>query len=129
MDGLQKLGKWMNKNIDQNKSVAVGDVGAISYYCKGEIIDKWELNSKEIARVIEDYYNYKGKDFINLILKKEPDCIILKAFEKHENSTDIYFERYVRPLYLENEDFINNYTMIHYEVWKDIDYYIFYELN
>lgn len=128
MDGLQKLGKWMNENIDQNKSVAVGDVGAIRYYFKGDIIDMWGLNSKEIAKDIQDYYDYKDEDFVNLILEKEPDYIILKAFEEYQNNTDIYFKRYLRPLFLENEVFINNYSLIHYEVYKESLYYILYEL-
>ncbi|KKN58111.1 hypothetical protein LCGC14_0555440 [marine sediment metagenome] len=129
MDGLQKMGKCMNANIDQNKSVALGDVGAIGYYFKGTIIDMWGLNSLDIARRIEEYNDFKDEDFVNLKLGKEPDYIILKAFEKYQNSTDIYFKRYIRPLFLENEDFINNYTMIYYEVWKESDYYILYELN
>ncbi len=128
MDGLQKMGIWMNANIDQNKSVALGDVGAIGYYFKGVIIDMWGLNSLEIARVIEEYNDYKDEDFVNLILEKQPDYIILKAYDKYQNSTGVYFESFFRPLFLENEVFTTNYTQIFYEVWKESSYYVLYEL-
>jgi hypothetical protein len=127
MDGLQDLGRWMHENIDENKTVAVGDVGAIGYYFHGKITDMWGLNSIEVSQYIKNYEDYRDENFVELILDMNPEYIILKAFEKIDNGTEIYFHRYLRPNFLENENFVKNYNIIHYQVWKSTNYYILYE--
>jgi hypothetical protein len=48
-----QMGKFL-QNYYHNSPVAANDIGAVSYYTKGTIIDLWGLGSNEIARSRKD---------------------------------------------------------------------------
>lgn len=64
-----KIAKWVNKNVGRNETIAVNDIGAITFINKNKIIDMAGLVSPEILRYRE--YNWGDNlDSINYLLKK-----------------------------------------------------------
>ena len=52
--GLQSevhVGKWLKNNIDQNKTLAVLNAGALPYFSKLKIIDYYGLMDSELSRM------------------------------------------------------------------------------
>lgn len=68
-DQQVKLAKWVISNVKRNETIAVNDIGAITFLSKNRIIDMAGLITPEILR----YRNYQWQDnldSLNRLLKK-----------------------------------------------------------
>ena len=92
----------------ENKVVACSDVGMISYYYQGKILDWWGLADEEIALSGQGYGNIKA----DYLLRRQPDYIILysAAPTLSEESTQSGYGNKISARFLNNQEFLNTYT-------------------
>ena len=72
--GLQSahisLAYWLNDNAQSDSSVAIGDIGAVGYYCNLKILD---LNGLVEPAVLEGGYN------VSYIYSRHPDFLVISS--------------------------------------------------
>ena len=63
------LAEWVKENVNQNETIALNDIGAITFISKNKVIDMAGLITPEVLR----YRNYQWKDnldSLNMLLKR-----------------------------------------------------------
>ncbi|MEO8211002.1 MAG: hypothetical protein ABI840_10605, partial [bacterium] len=98
-----KLARWVNENVGRNETIALNDIGAITFINKNRIIDMAGLVTPEILR----YRTYTWKDnldSINYLLKKNNVSYIIIYDEWFKEYLDKYNENltFVTSAYLED---------------------------
>lgn len=72
------LGRWIEKNIDKDKTLAINDIGAIKYYSQNEIIDLVGLVSPEIIEITKDKNGYQQEQVLwEYITEQKADYLII----------------------------------------------------
>ena len=100
------IGKWMDRNISPQDSLAFEAIGIIGYYCRLKIYDMSGLNDLHIAHLTpsnmgQGLAGHEKEDFL-YILSKKPDYILFSprffGSDKPERSIDVLYsgrlERY-----------------------------------
>ncbi|MFA9516788.1 ArnT family glycosyltransferase [Halopenitus sp. H-Gu1] len=115
-DGNIPLGKWLDNNTDRTDYVALGDAGAIPYYCNCRVIDLIGLNSIEAAH---------GDRSSQDVLNKEPKFIILTGNSKSSYQRGGLMGSIYSSETLENEYkllFVVDHSGEKYDSFRDSEY-------
>lgn len=83
------LAKWVNKNVGRNETIALNDIGAITFINKNRIVDMAGLVTPEVLR----YRNYQWKDnldSLNYLLKKNNVSYIIIYDEWFREYLNVY---------------------------------------
>ena len=84
MHSLRGFGLWLNENIEEDATIAVGMSGTIPYYADRNTIDLWGLNDEQIAHRRMDYgrgnYTPYGKYDPDYVISRRPDYILTNRY-------------------------------------------------
>jgi len=68
-DQQVKLARWVNENVGRNETIALNDIGAITFINKNRVIDIAGLVTPEMLHY-RQYYGKDNLDSVNYLLKK-----------------------------------------------------------
>ena len=75
-----ELARWLHRNLEADQSVAMGDVGIVSYALDNPILDTFGLNDRDFI------HEHAGvsRTHIRSILRQEPDAIVVVSTDIDE---------------------------------------------
>jgi len=92
-DQQVKLAKWVNENVGRNETIALNDIGAITFINKNRVIDIAGLITPEMLQY-RNYYGNENLDSVNYLLKKNNVSYIIIYDEWFKQ----YLEEYGKDL-------------------------------
>lgn len=88
-DQQVKLAEWVNVNVGRNETIALNDIGAITFINKNRVIDVAGLITPKMLDY-RDYYGKENVDSVNYLLKKNNVSYIIIYDEWFKEYLDVH---------------------------------------